>query len=144
MLQQPVSVRPNDSRSATSTHGSAGAIPGVALPLGRGGLPPRTVRRIREYVDAHLEQNVDLESLARLADLSLYHFARAFKKSVGLPPHRYLLERRIERARELLADTNMPLAQIALAVGFSDQSHLTRRFHESIGTTPSTYRWNLR
>lgn len=125
------------------THGRAETIAGVVAPLARGGLSPRIVRRIREHIDAHLEQNVGIETLARLADLSEFHFARAFKRSVGMPPHRYLVRRRIERARELLANTDMPLAEIALVLGFSDQSHFARRFRESVGTTPSTYRWNL-
>jgi AraC family transcriptional regulator len=128
---------------APLTPGRTETIAGVLAPLARGGLPPRTVRRIREHIDAHLEQNVGIESLARLADLSQYHFARAFKRSVGMPPHRYLLRRRIERARELLTDTNMTLAEIALMLGFSDQSHFARRFRESVGTTPSAYRWSL-
>jgi transcriptional regulator GlxA family with amidase domain len=74
----------------------------------------------------------------------MHHFARAFRTSVGMPPHRYLVERRVARARELLASTNMPLAEIALAAGFSDQSHFARRFREHVGTTPRAYRWNLR
>ena len=112
-------------------------------PLARGGLPPRILRLIREYIDANLEKNVRLDELARRANLSKYHFARAFKQSAGVPPHTYLIKRRVERARELLSDTSMPLAEVALVAGFSNQSHFTCRFREQIGMTPSSYRWNL-
>jgi len=109
----------------------------------RGGLPPRILRRVCEYIDGHLEKNVCLDTLAELANLSKYHFSRAFKKSVGIPPHYYLLKRRVQRAQNLLAHTKLPIAEIALAAGFSDQSHFARRFREHVGISPSTYRWNL-
>ena len=113
-------------------------------PLARGGLPPRILRHVREYIEANLEKKVCLDELASLADLSKHHFVRAFKQSTGLPPHAYLLRRRVDRACELLADTKMPLAEIALAAGFSDQSHFAHRFREQVGITPSLYRWSLR
>jgi len=107
----------------------------------RGGLPPAVARRVREYIDAHLDENVGLEVLASLAGLSVHHFARAFRQSVGEPPHAYILRRRIERARELVKQTDQPLSQIALAVGFSDHSHFARHFRRLVGVTPSTARW---
>jgi AraC-like DNA-binding protein len=108
--------------------------------LVRGGLPPATMRRIREYVDSHLDQKIDLESLAATAELSLYHFARTFKQSAGITPHAFILERRLAKARELLAQTQLPLVQVAFSTGFVDQSHLARHFHQVVGVSPAQFR----
>src|SRR5262249_13381662 len=110
----------------------------------RGGLPPRALRRVQEYIAAHLEENITMEALADIVGLSIFHFARAFKQSQGVPPHRYLLQCRVKRAQELIAGSELPLSQIALAVGFADQSHCSRRFREYVGVTPSRYRWSMR
>ena len=110
----------------------------------RGGLPPRALKRVREYIEDHLEETISIEALAGIVGLSMYHFARAFKQSEGLTPHDYLVQRRVRRAQELLASTDLPLSEIALASGFSDQSHCARRFREHVGITPSSYRWSLR
>ena len=112
--------------------------------LARGGLPPRALRRVRDYVLEHLADNISVEALAAIVGLSRFHFARAFKQSEGVTPHRFLLQCRVRRAQELLAGTELPLAQIALAAGFSDQSHCSRRFRELVGLTPSKYRWSTR
>jgi len=106
----------------------------------RGGLPPATLNRVRGFIDANLGGAIDLGSLASNAELSLFHFARAFKQSEGVTPHRYILERRVAKARELLTGTIEPLAQIALATGFADQSHFARRFREIVGLSPGEYR----
>lgn len=106
----------------------------------RGGLSPGVLRRIRDHIDANLESNVNLEELAGLANLSRCHFARAFKHSIGAAPHCYVMHRRLEKAQQLLADTELPLAEIALATGFSDQSHFSRRFRERLGASPSEFR----
>jgi transcriptional regulator GlxA family with amidase domain len=112
--------------------------------LARGGLPPKALRRVREYVMAHLEENISVQSLAAIVGLSRYHFARAFKQSEGVTPHRFLLQCRVQRAQDMLAGTELPLSEIALAAGFSDQSHCSRRFRELVGLTPSKYRWSTR
>ncbi len=109
-------------------------------PRTQGGLPPATLRRIHEYIDSHLDRNIDLESLAATAELSLYHFARTFKQSEGTTPHEFGLERRLARARELLTTTDLPLSEIALEVGFADQSHLARRFRQMTGVPPGQFR----
>ena len=106
----------------------------------RGGLPPATLRRIRDYVDSHLDQNIELESLAATAELSLYHFARTFKQSEGATPHTFVLERRLARARELLTRTDLSLSKVAFAVGFADQSHFARRFRQMVGVSPGQFR----
>ena len=110
----------------------------------RGGLPPRALRRVREFIKAHLEANISIRVLANIAGLSMYHFARAFKQSEGMTPHEYLVKCRVQRAKDLLAGTDLPLSEIALAAGFADQSHCARRFREQVGVTPSSYRWSLR
>ena len=105
-----------------------------------GGLPPFALRRIREYIDSHLDQNIALDSLAATAKLSLYHFARTFKQSEGITPHAFVLERRLAKARELLTATDLPLSDIAFTVGFADQSHLARRFRQVVGMSPGQFR----
>jgi AraC family transcriptional regulator len=99
---------------------------------------------VREFIEAHLEENISLQVLAAIVGLSMCHFARAFKQSEGVTPHDYVLRCRVKRAQELLADTDLPLSEIAIAVGFADQSHCARRFREHVGLTPSRYRWSLR
>jgi len=106
----------------------------------RGGLAPSTLRRIRDYVDSHLGESIDLKALATTAELSLYHFARSFKQSEGTTPHDFILERRLTKARELLGQRDLSLAEIAFAVGFADQSHFTRRFRQMVGVSPGQFR----
>jgi transcriptional regulator of acetoin/glycerol metabolism len=106
----------------------------------RGGLSPGVLRRVREYIRANLHEQLDIGTLALRAGLSAYHFSRAFKASVGMPPHRYLLEQRIKRAAELLERSEQSLTSIALAVGFADQSHFSRSFHALMRLTPSQFR----
>jgi transcriptional regulator of acetoin/glycerol metabolism len=106
----------------------------------RGGLPAGVLRRICEHIESHLEDNISLAVLAADAGLSLYHFARAFRHSMGIAPHRYVMQERVRKAQQLLARTDLPLATIAAAVGFSDQSHFSRHFRRLAGTTPSGFR----
>jgi transcriptional regulator of acetoin/glycerol metabolism/AraC-like DNA-binding protein len=106
----------------------------------RGGLAPGTLRRVREFVESHLEAHIDLAALAAEARLSIYHFARAFRRSMGVSPHRYVLEQRVRRAKQLLLETDLPLATIASTAGFSDQGHFSRQFRGLVGATPSSYR----
>ncbi|HVR56424.1 MAG TPA: helix-turn-helix domain-containing protein [Pseudolabrys sp.] len=109
-----------------------------------GGLSPGAMRRVREYVDVHLGETIDLLMLAGVAGLSVHHFARQFKQSAGVTPHGYLTQKRVERAREMLVQTDLPLAEIAFAVGFFDQGHLARHFRHMLGTTPREFRWSQR
>ena len=110
----------------------------------RGGLPPRALRKVREFIEANIDQKIGIDALARAVGLSMFHFARAFKQSEGVTPHGYLVRRRVSRAKELLAGTDLPLSEIAVAVGFSDQSHCARRFREHVGVCPRDYRWSMR
>lgn len=106
----------------------------------RGGLPPGAVRRLRERIRETLAIGATVGDLAREVGLSRAHFARAFRISMGVPPHRYVLECRVARAKELLATTDQSLLEIALSVGFSSQSHFTETFRQLTGCTPRRFR----
>ncbi len=106
----------------------------------RGGLAPGVLRRVREAIDSRLSASIKLTELADLAGLSTCHFARAFKQSIGVPPHRFIVERRIAYAMQLVRQTSQPFTDIALAVGFSDHSHFTRTFVRVVGETPRACR----
>ena len=114
---------------------------GDAHVVPRSGLPPRVFRRVREYILAHLEQDISNSALAEFAGLSTWYFVRAFKRTAGVSPHRFVLQSRVERVKHLLVETELPLAQIAIAAGFGDQSHCTRWFRKLVGMTPSRFRW---
>jgi AraC-like DNA-binding protein len=116
----------------------------VPAPQAHGGLPPGAMRRVHEYTESHLSEHIDLAVLAAIAGLSVFHFAREFKRSAGVTPHHYLVQKRVERAQDMLAHTDLTLAEIAIATGFTDQSHLARHFRQMLGTTPREFRWSLR
>ncbi len=103
-------------------------------------LPARMLRSIEEYIDLHLEKDLSVEELASHIGISPSYFARSFRSSVGMAPHAYVMYRRLLRAQELLASTDLPLIDIALATGFADQSHFCRRFHQMMGVPPRTFR----
>jgi AraC-like DNA-binding protein/PAS domain-containing protein len=107
----------------------------------RGGLSPAVTRRVCDYIAGHLDEKIRLDGLATLAGLSTDHFARAFHQSVGVPPHAYLLRRRLEHVEHMLRKTHASLSEIALATGFSDQSHLARHFRRWAGMSPRQVRW---
>lgn len=106
----------------------------------KGGLAPHQRRQLVEFIDSQLAEPISLGQLAGLCALSEYHFARVFRVSFGLPPHQYVLARRLSRARELLRGTALPLGEIALACGFASASHFTNRFRQVLGGTPGDYR----
>jgi AraC family transcriptional regulator len=107
---------------------------------GPAGLPPAALKRATEYIEENLAEDLSLAAVARAANLSPYHFARLFKASTGFPPHQYVIRRRVERARRLLATTDRPLAFIAQEVGFASGSHLARHFRRLLGVPPCDYR----
>ena len=107
---------------------------------GRGSLTPWQLRLARDTIDAHLNGGISLAQIASDCGLSVSHFARAFTQSTGVPPHRWLMQRRVERAKDLMRVTNTSLAEVASACGFSDQSHFTRVFAQATGETPGRWR----
>lgn len=109
-------------------------------PSARGRLDRRRLFRVLDYIDRHLEGALTLESLASVACLSRFHFARAFKQAVGQSPLRYVIARRLERAKALLIEGDAPLVEIALALRFSSQANFTRAFKQSAGMAPGLYR----
>lgn len=127
------------SRAIASADATAGRAASTR-PSCRGGLAPAALRRVHEHIDAHLGHAVDLGELAEQAGVSACHFSRAFRQSVGESPHRYLVMRRIDVATARVRDTDQPLGEIGLDVGFSDHSHFTRVFRTIMGETPYTFR----
>jgi AraC family transcriptional regulator len=114
---------------------------GEAVRAPRGGLSGRTLRAVLEYIHEHLDDALRLRDLAAVAHLSPYYFARRFKASTGLPPRRYVIARRVERAKQLLrGGDDLTLAQVAARSGFWDQGHFTRHFKRLVGVTPKHFR----
>ena len=105
-----------------------------------GGLSGRTLRRVLSYIAENHEHELTLEDLAGEAAMSTFHFAREFKRATGTTPHQHLIRFRVERAKALLAESQLPLAEVGLRTGFSHQSHFTRLFRRLTGTTPQSYR----
>ncbi|WP_036231184.1 helix-turn-helix transcriptional regulator [Marinobacterium jannaschii] len=116
----------------------------VTLPECRGGLAPAVRRLLSEYIESHLDRALTLHSLASLAHLSEYHFARMFKVSFGEPPHQYVNRRRLVKASMLLQHAELSISEIALQCGFSSQSHFSHRFRQGMGITPGRYRRSKR
>jgi AraC family transcriptional regulator len=113
-------------------------------PTVRGGLAPWQEKRAIEILDANLDGEVAPDALAQECGLSASHFSRAFRKSMGVAPHQWLLRRRVEKARQALRDTDASLVDIALACGFADQSHFTRVFARLSGVSPGAWRREIR
>jgi AraC family transcriptional regulator len=111
----------------------------AARPL-RGGLPVWQQKRVVEYIEEHLAEDLSLIALAEIVDLSVYHFARVFKRSLGAPPHRYLMDRRMDRARSLLRRPTLSVTQIGIQIGFRETSSFTKAFRKFTGLTPTEYR----
>ena len=114
----------------------AGAAAG---PMKYVALPTWKLKRIFDYVDANLHEEIDIVALSEVVDLSVRHFSRAFTEEVGETPHRWLMTRRAEKAMELLKKDSMTLAQIAETCGFASQSHFTRVFKQMTGATPKLW-----
>lgn len=105
-----------------------------------GALSAAQARQVADYIDAHLAGELSLAALARVAGMSPYHFARLFRKRFGAPPHAWVQQRRVERARHLLLHTDMALKQVAGIAGFYDQSHMAKSFRRALHVTPGALR----
>ena len=113
---------------------------GVATSNARGGLAHWQMRRVVDLIESSLDRDIALIELATVCALSPSHFARAFRRAVGVTPHRYLQDRRIKRAMNLLRSMQSPIVEIATTCGFADQSHFNRVFKQHVGTSPGAWR----
>lgn len=103
-------------------------------------LSSKKLESVCEYVEANLERKITLSELATIAGVGKYYFCRLFKGSTNITPYSYVLHRRVERAKKLLKDSDLPICNVALECGFSNQSHLAKHFRSILGTTPMRYR----
>ncbi|WP_159107319.1 helix-turn-helix domain-containing protein [Azospirillum sp. B4] len=110
----------------------------------RGGLAPWQIRRVVSHIDANLAGTIRMDDCAMVTRLSTRYFSRAFKCSFGMPPHAYIVQRRIQQAQHLMLTTQEPLCQIALACGLCDQAHFSKLFRRIVGLSPSTWRRHWR
>lgn len=116
----------------------------AAKMLPSSGLTRNQARRVLDYIESNLSRELTLSELAGIAELSLHHFARMFKKTIGVAPHRYILERRVERAKVMLRSTRASLVDISLSAGFYSQSHFTSTFGRMVGATPTEFQGSSR
>jgi AraC-like DNA-binding protein len=118
------------------SYGKMGAGPRIA----RGGLAPWQERRCKELIDSRVAGPISLKEMADECNLSSSYFARAFRKTTGASPHRWLMERRVETAKDMLLANELTISEIALSCGFADQSHLTKAFASMVGVPPGGWR----
>jgi len=109
-------------------------------PAASGGLPGYRLNRVTEFIDANLENEINLADLAATAELSPFHFSRAFRKSTGKTPHQYVIHRRLEHAKVLLARPDLPIVDVSIRSGFKNQSHFTSLFRKYTKFTPKLWR----
>ncbi len=118
------------------------AVTHPQIPIYEGGLPQRQLLQVLTYINDNLEQDMKLADLAALLEMSQFHFSHLFKRSIGIAPYQYLLQQRIERAKQLLKHSDQSIMEIALICGFNSHSHLGKQFRQLTGMTPKAYREN--
>ncbi len=106
-------------------------------------IAPHKLNLITDYIDAHSDEQIGVDTLSEMAELSKFHFSKMFKLETGLSPHQYILRHRIQRAQGMLVRSRLSLAEISIEVGFSSQSHMTEAFRRVVGTSPGQYRKEL-
>jgi AraC-like DNA-binding protein len=116
---------------------------GSVAPTFRGGLAGWQKKKVSDYIEDHLDEEISLQELADIAQLSRYHFARAFRQSFGAPPHRYHMGRRMERAKTLLEVPARSVTEVGMMLGFAETSSFTTSFRRAVGLTPSDYRRSI-
>lgn len=136
---EPHSLLYGDTLSLALLLALSGLSKAKPQPTRQGALAPWQLRRVTEYFVAHLADDVQLQTVSDLVSLSRSYFSRAFKTSTGLAPHQWVLQARIAKAKQLLLDTKLPLAQIAIDIGFADQAHFTRMFRRAVGQSPGAW-----
>jgi AraC family transcriptional regulator len=109
----------------------------------RGGLGPARERRVRRYIEQSLEGDLSIEALAKVSGLSANYFADVFRRTTGFTPHNYVNHRRVDRARQLLTDVELPLTEVAHRCGFKSQSQFTTIFRQLTGVTPGKFRASM-
>lgn len=107
------------------------------------GLNSHQLRPAVDYIHAHLAENISLQTISQVVGMSQYHFVRCFKQAIGISPYQYLIQQRIERAKQLLQKSQLPLTEIAISCGFANQSHFTTCFKQQTGATPRYFRKSL-
>lgn len=112
------------------------------VPTYEGGLSQRQLMQVLDYINDHLEQDIKLADLAALLGMSQFHFCHLFKRAIATTPYQYLLQQRIERAKQLLKQTDQPILEIAFQCGFNNHSHLSQQFRRLTGMTPKAFRKN--
>jgi AraC family transcriptional regulator len=115
-----------------------------SLLIYQGGLSQRQLKQVLDYIRDYLDQNISLADLAALLNVSQFHFSHQFKQTLGVTPYQYLLQQRIERAKQLLKQSNRSITDIALLCGFNSHSHLSKQFRQVTGMTPKVYRLHLK
>lgn len=112
----------------------------ISFSMAGGGLPKPKLRRVLAFIAEHIEEEITLDEMARIARMSVCYFARMFKQAVGKSPYQFVLEQRVDYAKYLLTQTDLPLVEIALRCGCANQSHFTTVFKQNLGVTPKRYR----
>jgi AraC family transcriptional regulator len=118
----------------------AEGMPALSSQRAAGQLDSARLRRVLDYIEQHLGDDISVGGLADIACLSVFHFTRAFSASIGMPPHAYLSRRRLEKAKALISKGSVSLSEVALNCGFSSHSSFTRAFRRVVGATPADFR----
>ena len=126
--------------SAIAFHLIGNHVSGPSAVMHKGGIPKHQLRRVLDYIEGHLEEDLSLSLLAKEAGMSLFHFSRAFRQSSGQSPYQYVLHRRIERAKVLLRGGELTVGEVGLRTGFVQQNHFARLFQKKTGVTPTAFR----